>query len=92
MIVRRLGLRYEIQKGLPGLGRVDILVEGVLVLEADSRAHHDGWEHHVEDRRRDLAAARLGLASLRPAYQHTMYNQALVADAIRGLIGALLGR
>ncbi|WP_460567358.1 DUF559 domain-containing protein [Humibacter soli] len=89
LLVEAAGYRYQIQQNLPGLGRVDLVVEDVLVVEADSRAHHDGWEHHVRDRRRDLIAAQLGYASLRPAYQHTMYEPDLVTQSIVALVTAL---
>jgi hypothetical protein len=90
MIVRETGLPYELQVSFPDAGRVDILVAGCLVLEADSRAFHDGWEAHVRDRGRDLVFASMGLASLRPAYQHTMHRPALVKRAIEGLVGQQL--
>lgn len=86
MIVRSAGLRCEPQVTLEGLGRVDLLVEGCLVLEADSRLAHDGWELHVRDRDRDLAAARLGLMTLRPVYQRTMRDPAAVRDAVVNLV------
>ena len=38
------------------------------------------------DRARDLAAAKLGYVTLRPAYEHTMHEPALVADAIAGVL------
>ena len=38
------GLRSEIQVLIPGGGRVDGVVEGRLIWEADSRLAHDGWE------------------------------------------------
>jgi len=90
MIVRQTGLPYELQVSFPETGRVDMLVAGCLVLEADSRAFHDGWEAHVRDRGRDLAFAAMGLASLRPAYQHTMHRPALVKSAIEGLVSSQL--
>jgi hypothetical protein len=90
MIVRETGLPYELQVSFPDAGRVDILVAGCLVLEADSRAFHDGWEAHVRDRGRDLVFASMGLASLRPAYQHTMHRPTLVKRAIEGLVGQQL--
>jgi very-short-patch-repair endonuclease len=86
MIVRSAGLRCEPQVDVPGVGRVDMIVEGCLVVEADSRLAHDGWEHHVADRRRDLRLATLGFMSLRPAYQHTMHEPDLVRSAIANLI------
>jgi len=87
MIVRAAGLECELQRWFPNLGaRADMIVEGFAVLEADSRAHHDGWEAHVNDRGRDLAFAKLGYPSLRPAYQHTMHHPVLVRDALLGLV------
>ena len=86
MLVLSLGLRCEVQVEMPGIGRVDLVVEGCLVLEADSRMAHDGWEHHVVDRGRDLSVAVLGFMSLRPAYQHTMHEPELVKAAIRNLV------
>lgn len=86
MIVRAAGLNYELQVWIPGVGRVDMLVEGCLVVEADSRLAHDGWEKHVEDRHRDLVLASQGYMSLRPAYQHTIYEPDLVRASILGLL------
>lgn len=80
------GLRSEIQVVIPGVGRVDGVVEGRLIWEADSRLAHDGWELHVRDRDRDIDAARLGYMSLRPAYNRTMHRTNEVVDAIRHLL------
>lgn len=86
------GLHVEIQVKFKGLGRknsrVDMIVEGVLALEADSRLAHDGWEKHVEDRWRDLQLAKLHYMSLRPAYQHTMSHPRDVLEAVLGLLSA----
>ena len=87
MIALNAGFVPELQAVIPGVGRVDMVVAGRLVLEADSRLAHDGWEHHIEDRRRDLALAAAGYMTLRPAYQHTMHNPQLVRAAILGLLG-----
>ncbi len=86
MLALSIGLKCEPQVYIPGVGRVDLLVGGCLVVEADSRLAHDGWEHHIEDRRRDLALANLGYMSLRPAFQHTMHEPALVRGAIESLL------
>jgi very-short-patch-repair endonuclease len=86
MILEEADLHFELQVVIPGVGRVDFVVEGCLVVEADSRLAHDGWERHVEDRRRDLQLAAIGYMSLRPAYQHTMHEPVLVTKAIVGLL------
>lgn len=85
-LVRDLGFSFDLQVPLPGGQRGDLLVEGCLLLEADSRLAHDGWALHVRDRGRDLMAAQLGYMSLRPAYQHTMFAADQVADAVVGLL------
>jgi hypothetical protein len=86
MIVHSAGLRCEVQVNVAGVGRVDLIVEGALILEADSRLAHDGWELHVRDRDRDIDAARLGYMSLRPVYQRTMFRPDEVRDAILHLL------
>jgi hypothetical protein len=87
-IVRETGLSHAVQVDFAGIGRVDMVVEGRLVVEADSRLAHDGWDKQVRDRTRDLALARLRLMSLRPLYQHIMFEQVAVRDAILGLLRA----
>jgi very-short-patch-repair endonuclease len=88
LLLRSAGLHVELQVEMPGIGRVDMVVEGVLVVEADSRLAHDGWEKHVEDRWRDVQLAGLGYMSLRPAYQHTMFRPKEVLAAVLALLAA----
>lgn len=80
------GIRSEIQVAIPGVGRVDGLVEGRLIWEADSRLAHDGWELHVRDRDRDIDAARQGYMTLRPAYNRTMFATGDVVEAVIRLL------
>ena len=61
--LRRAGYRVEIQAEIPGVGHIDTLVEGVVDLEIDGRAHHA--ETFEEDRKRDLAAEWIGIRVLR---------------------------
>ncbi len=86
MILTEAGLRFESQVRFPGVGRVDFVVEGRLVLEADSRLAHDGWELHVRDRNRDLNLAIQGYMSLRPTYQRIIHTPSDVLAAVRGLL------
>lgn len=85
LILRQLGLRFETQVLIPGVGRVDFLVEGWLIVECDSKAHHEGWEKQRADRRRDLAAAELGYVTLRPLAEDLFHRRDAVAAAVRGL-------
>jgi very-short-patch-repair endonuclease len=80
------GLQCEIQVTIDGVGRVDVLVERRVVVEADSRGFHKEWEQHVRDRSRDLMLAERGYLSLRVLYQHIMFEPETVIDAIRRLV------
>lgn len=88
LIMQDAGLHVDIQVAVRGVGRIDMIVEGVLALEADSRLAHDGWERHVADRWRDLQLAQRHFMCLRPAYQHTMSHPKDVLAAARGLLAA----
>jgi len=80
------GLRCEIQVSIRGVGRVDLLVEGCVVVEADSQGFHKEWEQHIRDRTRDLLLAERGFLSLRVLYQHIMFEPETVVAAIRRLV------
>ena len=80
------GIHSEIQVDIPFVGRVDGLIDGRLIWEADSRLAHDGWELHVRDRDRDIDAARQGYMTLRPAYNRTMFATGDVVEAVIHLL------
>ncbi len=80
------GLLVQPQVWFHGIGRVDLLVEECLVVEADSRSAHDGWALHIRDRDRDIDLARLGLMSLRPGYHRTMFATEDVVEAVVALV------
>lgn len=82
----RAGFTVEVQVWFEGVGRVDLLINGRLVVEADSRLAHHGWELHVRDRNRDIDLARLGYITLRPGYQRTMFATDEVVEAARVLL------
>lgn len=92
LILRQLGLRYRTQVWIDGVGRVDFLVEGWLIVECDSKAHHEGWEKQRSDRRRDLAAAGRGLVTLRPLAEDLFHHRDEVLAAVRGIVRAHRGR
>jgi very-short-patch-repair endonuclease len=66
LMLRGLGCTVELQVAIDGVGRVDFVVDGWLIVECDSRAHHEGWASQKSDRRRDLAAAAVGYTTVRP--------------------------
>jgi very-short-patch-repair endonuclease len=71
-----------------GIGRVDLLVDGWLVLECDSREYHNSWQQQVADRNRDLALADRGYVTLRLTAAQIMYRPDEVLAAIKGLLAA----
>lgn len=86
LILRALGARYETQVRIRGVGRVDFLVEGWLIVECDSRAHHSSWEAQLRDRRRDRAAAASGYLTLRLVAEEILYSPELVRVALAGVV------
>ena len=68
-----------------------MVIAGVLVVEADSRAHHKEWDQHVRDRTRDRLVAAQGYMTLRLLYHDIMFDAAGVRAAIRGLLAARVG-
>ncbi|MDQ2624088.1 MAG: DUF559 domain-containing protein, partial [Actinomycetota bacterium] len=63
--LRGAGLSVRSQVLLPGVGRVDFLVEDTVIVEIDGRAYHSDPAQFLADRRRDRASLRLGYATLR---------------------------
>jgi very-short-patch-repair endonuclease len=53
LALRRRGHRVETQVAIPGIGIVDLLVDGWLIIELDSRGHHSGETNQTRDRWRD---------------------------------------
>lgn len=89
LLLRSLGVDFETQVQLPGVGRVDFLVDGWLIIECDSREFHEGWGKQVEDRRRDIAAARLGYVTIRPLATEILRDDSTVRDMLQGVISTL---
>jgi very-short-patch-repair endonuclease len=88
LLLRSLGCRVDVQVEFEGVGRVDLLVDGWLVIECDSREFHQGWEQRTRDHDRDLALAALGLVTLRVTAAQIMYRYEEVLQAVKGLLGS----
>ena len=65
LLLREGGLRVRTQASIPGVGRVDLLVDEWLIVELDSRRHHDTTSDQERDRRRDGEATLRGYATVR---------------------------
>lgn len=86
LMLRALGCEVELQVHFEGVGFVDILVDGWLVIECDSRGFHGSWDAQQKDRRRDLALARRGITTIRPTASMIFDEPETVLDAVRGLL------
>lgn len=84
-LLQSLGLRVVPQVTIPGLGRVDLVVEGRLIIELDGRQYHQG--QFATDRARDAIAAQQRYRTLRFTYAQVLYAwpdvQAAVLAALR---------
>lgn len=68
--LRNAGFTVQCQVYFDGVGHVDLLVNGLLVIELDGRKYHSSDDAFVEDRRRWNALTALGIPVLRfPAAQ-----------------------
>jgi very-short-patch-repair endonuclease len=71
---------------LPGVGRVDLIIDGWLIVECDSRAHHRDWAAQVRDKRRDIAAAGLGYTTIRPVAEDIYYDFEQIRVSMQAII------
>jgi very-short-patch-repair endonuclease len=85
LLAAELGFTVEVQKRISGVGRVDLLLDGWLVVECDSKAFHSSWEQQREDRRRDQELARRGYAIYRALAEDVLFHLERVEAALRGL-------
>lgn len=84
--VRALGCRAVPQVRFAGIGVVDLVVDGWLVIECDSKEFHSSWEQQLKDYRRDLALAQRGYVVLRLTAEDILYHPERAQAAIRGVI------
>ncbi|RKS85615.1 uncharacterized protein DUF559 [Microbacterium sp. AG790] len=88
LLLRRWGCDVELQVSIDGVGRVDLLVNGWLIIECDSKQFHSDWNQQRVDYQRDRALAALGFTVLRLTAEDILYRFEDVASALRGLIFA----
>ncbi|WP_164233045.1 DUF559 domain-containing protein [Microbacterium hydrocarbonoxydans] len=81
-----LGIRLDCQVEIDGVGRVDFVVGGRLILEVDGKENHDGPVNRHRDLVRDAAASRAGYECLRFDFAQVVYDWATVVDAIRAAL------
>jgi very-short-patch-repair endonuclease len=81
-----LGLPFEPQVRFPGIGTVDFVVAGCVVVETDGRLGHMDSLSAARDYRRDAAAIRLGYAVVRLDYAQVMFEPARALETILAAI------
>lgn len=82
------GFRVESQVAIPGVGRVDLVVEDAIVVELDGREHHADWEAFAADRGRDRSLIAWGLKVLRFTYSDVLPAGTRVVEDVRAALAA----
>lgn len=80
-----IGISVQTQVEIPGVGRVDFVIEGRVILEADGKLNHEGAMRH-KDLMRDAAASALGFESLHFDYDMILHDWDTV---VRSVLAAL---
>ena len=86
-LFRSHGIGYDAQVYLPGIGRVDFLIEGFLIVEVDGFAFHSSREALRRDLGRNNASTLGGYAVLRYMPEHIWFEPERVLAEIRAVLG-----
>ncbi|MBG6085095.1 endonuclease domain-containing protein [Zhihengliuella flava] len=88
LLLEELGVRYVAQAHLPGIGRVDFLVEGYLIIEADGYEFHGNREQWRRDMDRTNQASAGHFVTLRFRAEQ-IWND---PDGVKAQVAAVLAR
>lgn len=80
------GIGYDAQVYLPGIGRVDFLLEGFLIVEVDGFAFHSNREAMRRDLGRNNASTVNGFKVLRYMPEHLWFEPERVLNEIRAVL------
>jgi very-short-patch-repair endonuclease len=83
------GLQVQPQVAIRGVGRVDLLVEGRVVVEVDGFAYHGGPQAFANDRRRDVALTGMGYVVLRFTWLDAVRRTDRVVAAVAQVVSRL---
>ncbi len=81
-----IGIALDCQVMIRGVGVVDFVLGGRLILEVDGKENHAGSEKRHKDLKRDAVASLLGYETLRFDYAQVTYDWPTVQAAILGAI------
>lgn len=77
-----LGVTLDCQMVIDGVDKVDFVLAGRLIIEADGRGNHDGASLRHKDLVRDAAASRAGYETLRFDYAQIVHDWPQVRGAV----------
>ena len=86
------GYTVEQQIAVPGVGRVDLRVDGWLFIELDGFEYHRDRDAFERDRARDLGLAVLGAGRLRFSAKQVLSEWDSVLDGIRAVVRQEMSR
>lgn len=90
VLFRAAGIHTQTQVGLPGIGFVDFLLEGFLIVEIDGGSHLEPRQVK-KDRSRNNASTLSGYAVLRYGYADAVHNpEKVVAEVWQVLRGRVI--
>lgn len=87
-----LGIPMRSQVHIDAVGRVDFLIDGILILEIDGKGNHAAPEQRHRDLLRDAVAAASGYESLRFDYALVLYSWPVVERAVLARLSAVRRR
>jgi very-short-patch-repair endonuclease len=87
-LFRSSGIGFEAQVLLPGIGRVDFLLAGFLIVEIDGFAFHSKRGDMLRDRHRNNTSTVQGFAVLRYMPEHIWFNPEKVLAEINAVLMA----
>ncbi|NJC20989.1 very-short-patch-repair endonuclease [Arthrobacter pigmenti] len=82
ILFRQAGFHVETQVRIDGVGRVDFLLEGFLVVEVDGDEFHSDRKARNRDRRRNNELTARGYSYLRFSYEDIMFNRDYVVSRV----------
>ena len=82
------GWHVEVHVSIRGVGRVDLVINRWLVIEADGDAWHSSREQRLRDRARDAAIVKLGMRSHRFGHPQILNDLPGCVEVIRAYLVA----
>jgi very-short-patch-repair endonuclease len=83
------GLSVQSQVHIPGVGWVDLVVEGCVIVEIDGLAYHSDGQQFATDRRRDAAAQIQGYRVLRFTWRDAIRRPEYVVETVQALLSTM---